>query len=332
MSKKVQKPHDSFVKNILGREVYARDFIRYYLPEEITSQLDLDTLEVSSKSFVSDDLKESLTDLVMTLQFKNKDLAEIYMLIEHKSNLSHLTKLQLFGYLNQAWQNKRKDELPIIIPVVFYHGKRKWSYSLEFSDMFKPPGEHYFKYIPKFEHILIEVPETNKQKVKSTIVLEVFNLVLEHIFYPDRRDRIYRAIELLYQGLKAEEAGEIFGVIVKYLLTATDLTPDEVEEKVKHLPKGADTVRTTADVLREEGMHEGAIIGRQEGLIEGKLKNAQDTLIDLAAEVYGPLPGMLPVKIKSIQSIENLRALTRKIIRTESLDEFTELVDRAAHS
>ena len=205
MSKKVPKAHDSFVKNILGREVYARDFIRYYLPEKITSQLDLDTLEVSSKSFVSDELKENLTDLVMSLQFKNRDLAEIYMLIEHKSNLFHLTKLQLFGYLNEAWQNKRKDELPIIIPVVFYHGKKKWNYSLEFSDMFKPPEEHYFKYIPKFEHILLEVPEINKREIKSTIVLKVFNLTLEHIFYPDRRDRIYKAMELLFQGLKAEE-------------------------------------------------------------------------------------------------------------------------------
>ncbi len=163
MSRKLFKPHDSFVRNILGREIYARDFIRYYLPAEITSELDLDTLEVSSKSFVSDELKESLTDLVMTLQFKNKDLAEIYLLIEHKSNLYHLTRLQLFGYLNEALQNKRKKELPTIIPVVFYHGKKKWSCSLEFSDMFNPPGEHYFKYIPKFEHILIEVPEINKQ-------------------------------------------------------------------------------------------------------------------------------------------------------------------------
>ncbi len=329
MSKKIPKAHDSFVKNILGREVYARDFIRYYLPEKITSQLDLDTLEVSSKSFVSDELKENLTDLVMTLQFKNKDLAEIYMLIEHKSNLYHLTKLQLFGYLNEAWQNKRKDELPIIIPVVFYHGKRKWSDSLEFSDMFKPPEGHYLKYIPKFEHILIEVPEVNKKKVKSTIVLEVFNLTLEHIFYPDRRDRIFKALELLFQGLQAEEAGEIFGVIVKYMLSATDLTPGEVEEKVKHLPKGADTVKTTAEVLEEQGYNK-AILEKPQWVAEGELKATQETLIDQAIELYGPLPGMLQVKIKSIQSIENLRALARKIIRTESLDEFTELVNRAA--
>ncbi len=273
---------------------------------------------------------DPLNGYLMTLQFKNKDLAELYFLIEHKSNLYKQTRLQLFDYINQALQDKKGDDLPIIIPVVFYHGKSKWRYSLEFSELFNPPGKHYFKYIPKFEHVLIEVPEINKRKIKSTIVLEVFNLVLECIFYPDKRDQIYKAMELLYQGLKAEEAGEIFGVMVKYLLSATDVNPDEVEEKVKHIPKGADTVRTTADVLREEGiekgMQKGIILGRQEGGIE----NAQETLIDLATEQYGPLPGMISVKVKSIQSMENLRALTRKIIRTESLDEFTELVNRAS--
>ena len=62
----------------------------------------------------------------------------------------------------------------------------------------------------------------------------------------------------------------------------------------------------------------------------GELKNAQETLIEQASELYGPLPGMLSVKIRSIQSIDNLRVLARKIIRTESLDEFTELVNKAA--
>ncbi len=88
-------------------------------------------------------------------------------------------------------------------------------------------------------------------------------------------------------------------------------------------------METIADMLIEEGKQNGVILGRQEGLIEGKLEATQETLIDLAAELYGPLPGVLQVKIKSIRSMENLRTLTRKIIKTESLDEFTELVDRA---
>ena len=63
---------------------------------------------------------------------------------------------------------------------------------------------------------------------------------------------------------------------------------------------------------------------------QAKLEATQETLVDAATEQYGPLPGMLHEKIKSIKSLENLRALNRKVIRTQSLEEFTELVNQAA--
>ena len=44
MSDQINKPHDNVIKNILGRESNAKDFVRYYLPEEITKDLDLETL------------------------------------------------------------------------------------------------------------------------------------------------------------------------------------------------------------------------------------------------------------------------------------------------
>ncbi len=62
---------------------------------------------------------------------------------------------------------------------------------------------------------------------------------------------------------------------------------------------------------------------------QGEIKATQETLIDVATEQYGPLPGILHEKLKSIQTLENLRALTRKVIKTQSLEEFTELVNRA---
>jgi predicted transposase/invertase (TIGR01784 family) len=65
MSDDINKPHDNVVKNILGREGIAKDFVRYYLPQEISKDLDLETLEVSSQSYVSGHLKESLSDLVI---------------------------------------------------------------------------------------------------------------------------------------------------------------------------------------------------------------------------------------------------------------------------
>ncbi len=175
----------------------------------------------------------------------------------------------------------------------------------------------------------------------------MFHLVLEYIFYPKKRDKIYESFELLFQGLNSKDAEEIFRVLIRYLLAATDETPENAEEKVKHLPKGGETVRTTAERLREEGYNiamqknekllaerelRGEMRGEQRGVLKGKLEATQETLIDIANDLHGPLPNSLQTKIKSIQSIENLRALTMKVYKTSSLEEFTELVNRAVEN
>ncbi len=330
MSNEIGSAHNNLFQNILGREDMARDFVRYYMLAEIVGDLDLDTLEVASESYISDDLKESLSDIVLSLQLKDGDLAEIYILMEHKSGLHSGTRLQLLKYMNAKWHELDKagefrGSLAVIIPVVFYHGKKKWRYSLEFSDQFNLPGEHYRRYVPKFEHILHEVPEINKRKIKSTIALEVFHVVLECIFYPEKRERIYESLELLFQGLNTDKAGELFYVFVKYLLSATDVNPREVEKRVKHLPKGEETVRTTAEVLRKEGYDRGVVFGEQ----HGKLEATQETLIDVAGERYGLLPSVLEAKIKSIKSITTLKNLARQVVKLDRMEGFERLVNKA---
>jgi hypothetical protein len=222
-----------------------------------------------------------------------------------------------------------RGSLAVIIPVVFYHGKKKWKYSLEFSDQFNLPGEHYRRYVPKFEHILHEVPEINKRKIKSTIALEVFHVVLECVFYPEKRDRIYESLELLFQGLNTNRAGELFYVFVKYLLSATDVSPREVEKRVKHLPKGEETVRTTAEVLRKEGYDKGYDKGVVLGEQHGKLEATQETLIDVAGERYGLLSSVLEAKIKSIKSITTLKNLARQVVKLDRIEDFERLVNKA---
>jgi CTP-dependent riboflavin kinase len=98
-------------------------------------------------------------------------------------------------------------------------------------------------------------------------------------------------------------------------------------------------MQTAAEQIRKEVYNE--IVKDQEKLLaerelrgeqKGKLEATQETLMDIAADLHGPLPDSLQVKIKSIQSIENLRAITRKVYKTGSLEEFTELVNRAVQN
>ncbi|MCF8107769.1 MAG: hypothetical protein K9J81_02130 [Desulfohalobiaceae bacterium] len=83
---------------------------------------------------------------------------------------------------------------------------------------------------------------------------------------------------------------------------------------------------------QEKLLVERELRGEQRGEQKGKLEYAHETLIDVANDLFGPLSNSLQAKIKSIQSIENLRAITRKVYKTGSLEEFTELVNRAVEN
>ncbi len=53
---------------MMGKVKIARDYIRHNLPVEITSRMDLTTLEVDTEGYVDDQLKTHFPDVVATLQ------------------------------------------------------------------------------------------------------------------------------------------------------------------------------------------------------------------------------------------------------------------------
>jgi predicted transposase/invertase (TIGR01784 family) len=87
MGKDITSPHDEFFKKFMGRVENARTYITHYLPAEITSCMDMDTLEVDIEGYVDDDLKPYFSDVVATVQLNDGQPSDIYILFEHKSGL-----------------------------------------------------------------------------------------------------------------------------------------------------------------------------------------------------------------------------------------------------
>ncbi|PCJ24268.1 MAG: transposase, partial [Rickettsiales bacterium] len=62
--------------------------MKKHLPEDLKKHLDLDHLKVERDTFVSEDLKESMSDIVYKIKTKNqkKDGDVILFLCEHQSS------------------------------------------------------------------------------------------------------------------------------------------------------------------------------------------------------------------------------------------------------
>lgn len=65
---KIITPHDAFFKRLFGAPEVAADFLRNYLPAEIVSRLDLETLQLEKESFIDPELRESFSDLLFKVK------------------------------------------------------------------------------------------------------------------------------------------------------------------------------------------------------------------------------------------------------------------------
>ena len=332
-------PHNACFKDFFSRPEFVQSFIENYIPEGIRSYLNLDTMDIDLSGFVSQEQREYYADVVVTVQLKdNPEFVSIYILFEHKSSPELLTRLQILNYMVQKWLDlRRKDRLghhlPVVIPVVIYHGKGKWNYSLRFSDLFELPSEDFRPYVPDFKHLIHDISSMNDEEFKTSILMEIFHLLFKYIYYPELETKIQEIFDLLEKIPDEDKFKEYLQAIVQYVYLAGPMSREKLGEYTRRLPGGDEAMQTAAEQIRQEVYNE--LKQEQERLLvereqQGKLEAIQETLIDVAGDMYGSLPNSLQAKIKSIQSIENLRALTRKVYKTESLEYFTELVKRAA--
>ena len=91
-------------------------------------------------------------------------------------------------------------------------------------------------------------------------------------------------------------------------------------------------METTADQLIQEGIKRGIQIGESRGIqigeSRGESRGIQVMIQELLQERFDIVHPSLSQKIKSIESAETLKALFRKALKIESLQEFDRTIDR----
>ncbi len=333
---KVSQAHDKIFKNVFADRKNALNLLDNLLPADILNRLKLKEMVYEKDTLIQKHLKGYYSDLLISIPLLGSDQrVKVYFLFEHKSYSDPDLPLQLLRYIIEIWTHYRKQhkhgKLPLIIPLVITHAEDRWK-KARLKDIVDMPDESFKVYLPDFDYLLFDCIQEDLNSYNLEVELKSLLMLWKYSHRPNFLEAvrdIYRMLLQAYPGMETKDFLIAIAIAQYLYFTRSKDEYGAITEIVKQETSGGINMETIADMLREEGKQHGVILGKQEGLIEGELKAMQETLIDLTAELYGPLPGMLPVKIKSIQSMENLRTLTRKIIKTESLDEFTELVNRA---
>lgn len=191
---------------------------------------------------------------------------------------------QVTRYVLDAWTKLAKDSeenLPVVIPIIVYHGKRKWNYRKDLRDMI--PGyyelpEYLKERIPIMKHDLADTYRYEDQEFNRYRPLT--KLVLKSLKYVSQEDEDM-LIEVFLLALEEACESELEEVVVSYtevLLVYFSIVKKNVtEEKILKKIEGLGGKGAKLMTILEEREQRGIEKGRQ----EGEIKRAKETAIEL---------------------------------------------------
>lgn len=333
----VVNPHDKFFKELFSHKDEAGDFFAHYLPEDILKHLDLTEIEIVKESFIEKELKEYFSDILYKVSLLDSP-AYLYMLFEHKSWPDRLTALQVLEYMVKIWRLHLKQNpgkgLPLIIPLVVYHGVEPWRTGTRLTDLLTGPAQALADYTPDFEFLLYDLTRYRDDEIKGMIISRVGLLVIKHIFRDDLRDQLKRVMELLAELSDKKRALEYVETIIRYVINASDtVSLEELKHIIVHsyFQQKEGELMTLAEQLRREGHQRGLQQGLQQGLEKGQLEATREGILDILEARFNTAPQEIVETLKAINDISVLKQLRKKAAVTEGLEEFKKMVRKTSN-
>ena len=268
----VDNPHDRFFKETFSRLDILTDFLRVYLPEPILSGLDLNSLERETDSYTDDQLAEHFADLVFSAQFGEQPI-RIALLLEHKSYTEEYPHFQLNRYLLNFWEQQLKQKQPLtpVLPIVVYHGKRRWK-KRTLPDYFGTVPGPLLSFLPGFDYVLVDLSAISQRLPEfSTDYARVTGLLLQHSRQQRKFISLFDDLSDIFRRMATDAAGERFmETAFIYTYWTTDLTKVELIAIFRKISNQTEAIiMTTAERLINEGIEIGLEKGLEKGIEKG---------------------------------------------------------------
>lgn len=165
-------PHDSLVRHVMSKADVAAAGLRALLPPETISDLDLSSVRLMEGTFIDEAFREKRTDLLFELASNDGAPVYAYILAEHQSSVDRDMPWRLYLYIARIWERWKASNpnstgrLPRVIPLVIYHGERRWTGPTMLREMMHGEGEAVeSRYLPGLEFFLVDLTVLSEEEV-----------------------------------------------------------------------------------------------------------------------------------------------------------------------
>lgn len=99
-----EKIHDKGYKRLFSNRQLFRELIETFVTEDWVKEIDFTDCQKIDKSFVSEHYKETESDIIYQVKFKNRD-AYIYLLLEFQSKVVWYMALRMLNYVSNFYMD-----------------------------------------------------------------------------------------------------------------------------------------------------------------------------------------------------------------------------------
>jgi predicted transposase/invertase (TIGR01784 family) len=304
--------HDRFLRSVFTNPQVVREFFEATLPENIKSIIDLNSIEPQKGSFVTDELKLQVTDILFSAKFNNQD-GFLYTLIEHSSRPDKFLPYRMLKYMTSIIDNHLKKtsetKLPLVYPIILHQGQKPYACSTDLFDLFEENKE-IARQIMTNPVQLFDLATASDEDLKSFFWFGASALIAKHIKDPNILPTLKIVVELLHNIEVREEKEYIkqyITVHLKYIAEAADIQDEEEFREI--IRKGLtsideENIMTLAEKWKQEGIQQGLQQGLEKGLekvLEKELEIARSMLLEgIATETVVKVTGLSKEQVSEL--------------------------------
>ena len=280
-------PHDRFAKVSLQDITIARAFLKAHLAPVLKQRIDFSSMRLTNNEFVLSHLKQIQSDVVYECLIDGNQ-SYLYFLLEHQSTPDELMafrKLQYNIALMDQHIKKGNKKLPIIVSLCLYNGSTSpYPHSTDVFTCFENPALAQEMMFKPFK--LVDLSVMNDQEIAQHGLAALFEMLLKH----HNTKALFNVFKYLVDSdlfsttIDQVNNGNYVSDLLEYALNTGEERKHQVEEIITLLsdasPEYKDQIMTVADQLRQQGRHEGVILGEKKGIEKGIEKVARNMLAD----------------------------------------------------
>jgi hypothetical protein len=137
------------------------------------------------------------------------------------------------NFMVKIWHLHLEQEgfpLPVIIPVVLYHGSQRWTIGSEFLSLLDDSAKELKEYCPNFSYILNELSEYTDDQIKGKVLARGALLLFKYVFQPGYEEKIPEILRLIFSVIDKETGLEAIESLLRYIFSTTEKSEEELKE------------------------------------------------------------------------------------------------------